>query len=1086
LGILIANSLICKQTAQRSLVSIKHVLLPSIRNNTIEPNYVSIAHHLIQQIQPRQQEMHKILPFVLLLLTTCSLLAQTTLGPAETGAKWRNVGPFRGGRSAAVTGVPGQPNLFYFGGTGGGVWRTQDGGRTWECISDGFFGGSIGAIEVAPSDQNVIYVGAGEVTVRGNVSAGTGMWKSEDAGRTWKQIGLKNSRHIARLRIHPTNSDMVYAAVLGDLFKDSKERGIYRSKDGGKNWERILFANEGAGAVDLAMDPTNPRILYASTWRVRRTPHSLSSGGDGSILWKSTDGGDSWVELTKNEGMTKDTIGIIGVTVSPVRPDRVWAIVESKSGGVFRSDDAGKTWKKVNEDRNLRQRAWYYTRIHADTKDEDMLYVMNVAYHRSKDGGKTFTSKYAPHGDHHDLWIAPEDPRRMIIGDDGGAQITYDGGATWTTYHNQPTAQFYRVSTDNAFPFRIYAAQQDNSSVRIEHRTSSGNIGERDFVSTAGGESGHIVADPTNPDIVYGGEYHGLLTRYDHKAQTQRAINVWPEDNMGHGAEDAKYRFQWNFPLFFSPHDPKKLFACSNYLHVSTDEGQSWSVISPDLTTNDKSRQRSSGGPITQDNTGVEYYCTIFAAAESPRVRDLFWVGSDDGLVHVSRDGGKNWTKTTPPTLPQWTMINCIEPDPHNDGGCYVAATGYKLGDYKPYLFYTADYGATWRQINKGIADEHFTRAIRADHKVKGLLYAGTEQGMYFSTDNGNSWKPFQLNLPIVPITDLTIKEHKLIAATQGRSIWMIDDLAPVQELAANANAQGSTRLFTPASTYRMPGYAGGKSLTAGENHPNGVMVHFWLKDLPDEKDKDTIALAFFDANGKLVRRYTNKTDDAKLELAKGGNRFVWDMTYPPAEKFDGMVLWSYDLTGALAVPGQYRVELQTKEGKQMANFDIVPDKRSASTAADFKAQFDFVQSVGDKLTQAHRAIKGIREVRGQMNAIKEKTDKKPEYKPLLDLIAQTDSVMTSVEKAIYQTQNRSSQDPLNFPVRLNDKLANLMGLNAQGDFAPTRQAMEVREYLFKLTDEQLAKWEQVKKGSLPQINRLFRELGVDLVKPKE
>jgi photosystem II stability/assembly factor-like uncharacterized protein len=1030
----------------------------------------------------------KHLYLLLFLMAACmpfwnQIQAQTTLTPTETGVNWRNVGPFRGGRSAAVTGVAGQPNLFYFGGTGGGVWRTQDGGRSWECITDGFFGGSIGAIEVAPSDHNVIYVGGGEVTVRGNVSYGTGMWKSDDAGRTWKSIGLKNSRHIPRLRVHPTNPDIVYAAVMGDLFKDSNDRGVYRSKDGGKNWEKVLFVNNAASAVDLAMDPTNPRILYASTWRIRRNPHSLSSGGEGSSLWKSTDGGDSWVELTKNEGMTKDTIGIIGVAVSAVRPDRVFAIVESKTGGVFRSDDGGKTWKKTNEDRNLRQRAWYYSRIYTDTKDEDVVYVMNVSYHKSKDGGKTFSGRNAPHGDHHDLWVAPEDPRRMIIADDGGAQITYDGGETWTTYHNQPTAQFYRVTTDNAFPFRIYAAQQDNSSVRIAHRTNGGSIGDRDFESTAGGESGHIAVDPLNPNIVYGGEYHGFLNRYDHANQSQRAINVWPEDNMGHGAEDAKYRFQWNFPLFFSPHNPKKLYACSNNLHVTTDEGQTWTVISPDLTTNDKSRQKSSGGPITQDNTSVEYYCTIFAAAESPRVRDLIWTGSDDGVVNVTRDGGKTWNNVTPASLPRWTMINCIEPDPFNDGGCYMAATSYKSGDYKPYLLYTSDYGVTWKQITNGIGEEHFTRVIRADQKVKGLLYAGTEQGMYFSSDNGANWKTMQLNLPIVPVTDLTIKENKLIAATQGRALWMIDDLNPIQQLASETQTNANIRLFTPAETYRMGGYGGGKSKFAGENHPNGVMVHFWIKDLPNEKD--TVALAFYDADNKLVRRYTNKTNDAKLELKKGGNRFVWDMTYPPAEKFDGMILWSYDLEGPKAVPGNYTVRLETKAETLNAPFKIVPDKRSKSTPADFKSQLDFVQSVGEKITKAHRAIKDIRDVRSQLAILKEKTDKKAEFKALTDLMTQTDSVMTSVEKAIYQTQNRSSQDPLNFPVRLNDKLANLMGLNAQSDFPPTQQSLDVRETLFRLTDEQLAKWEVIKKDNLPEINRLFRSLGVDLLKTK-
>ncbi|MBP6826194.1 MAG: glycosyl hydrolase, partial [Saprospiraceae bacterium] len=563
-------------------------------------------------------------------------------------AEWRCVGPFRGGRSAAVTGVAGKPNLFYFGGTGGGVWRTGDGGRTWDNISDGFFGGSVGAIEVAPSDPNVIYAGGGEVTVRGNVSYGSGIWKSDDAGKTWKSMGLKNSRHIPRIRVHPDNPDLVYAAVLGDLFKSSPDRGIYRSGDGGKNWERVLFVNEDAGAVDLCMDPGNPRILYASTWRIRRTPYSLSSGGQGSGLWKSTDSGDTWTELTRNEGLPqKDTIGIIGVAVSYTNPQRVWALVEAENGGVFRSDDGGKKWTKLNDDRNLRQRAWYYTRIYADTKDEDKVYVVNVAYHVSKDGGRTFLSKYAPHGDHHDLWVAPDDPRRLIIGDDGGAQISYDAGETWSTYHNQPTAQFYRLTTDNAFPYRIYAAQQDNSTVRIVHRSDGSSIGERDWEPTAGGESAHIAVDPLNNDIVYGGEYHGLLTRVDHRRKSSRSINVWPEDNMGHGAEDAKYRFQWNYPVFFSPNDPKKLYACSNYLHVSTDEGQSWQTISPDLTTNDKSRQKSSGGPITQDNTGVEYYCTVFAACESPYESGLIWTGSDDGLVNVTRDGGKNWSNVT-------------------------------------------------------------------------------------------------------------------------------------------------------------------------------------------------------------------------------------------------------------------------------------------------------------------------------------------------------------------------------------------------------------------------------------------------------
>lgn len=998
--------------------------------------------------------------------------------------RWRNIGPHRGGRSAAVTGVAGKPNLFYFGGTGGGVWRTQDGGRTWECISDGFFGGSIGAIEVAPSDPNVIYVGGGEVTVRGNVSYGTGLWKTDDAGKTWKNMGLRNSRHIPRIRVHPTNPDLVYAAVLGDLFKSSDERGIFRSHDGGKTWEKIKFVSPDAGAVDLCMDPTNPRILYATFWKVRRSPHALSSGGAGSSIWKSTDGGDSWTELTRNEGLPKDTVGIIGVAVSPVRPDRVFAIVESQTGGVFRSDDAGKTWKKVNDDRNLRQRAWYYTRIYADTRDEDVVYVMNVAYHKSKDGGKTFASKYAQHGDHHDLWVAPEDPRRMIIGDDGGAQISYDGGDTWSTYHNQPTAQFYRVTTDNAFPYRIYVAQQDNSTVRIPHRTDGGSIGELDWEPTAGGESGHIAVDPTDSEIVYGGEYHGFLSRVDHRRKTFRAINVWPEDNMGHGAEDAKYRFQWNFPLFFSPHDPKKLYACSQHLHVTTNEGQSWQTISPDLTTNDKARQKSSGGPITQDNTSVEYYCTIFAAAESRRVRDLIWTGSDDGLVHLTRDGGKTWTNVTPAELPKWTMINCIEPGPLSDGGCYLAATSYKNGDYRPLLFRTKDYGKTWQKITNGIENEDFTRAIRADAVRAGLLFAGTEQGMYVSFNDGDAWQKLQLNLPIVPITDLTLKGDDLIAATQGRAIWMLDDIAPLRQLAVEISSK-KVHLFKPSPAHRMRGGSGRGSKTSGENRANGVLVNFYLKQKPGEKD--TVRLAFLDAKNQTIKEFSNFGKEHKLEkLTDGGNQFAWDMRYPDAEKFDGMVLWSYDLTGQKAVPGAYRVRLTAFGQTEEQPFEILADPRSGATADDFARQFEFVQSVGAKLTEAHRAIVEIRDLRGQLNTLKERVGQAEKAKPIRDLIARMDSTMTGVEEAIYQTKNRSSQDPLNFPVRLNDKLANLMGLNADGDFPPTEQSLAVRTELFAKTDAELAKWQAVKTRDLPELNRLVRESGVDLVKVKE
>ena len=595
--------------------------------------------------------------------------------------QYREIGPFRGGRSAAVTGVPGEPKLFYFGATGGGVWKTEDGGITYKNISDGYFGGSIGSIAVAKSDPNVIYVGGGEVTVRGNVSSGYGMWKSEDAGKTWSFAGLPKSRHIPRIVIDPQNPNIVYAAVLGNIYKPTEERGVYKSTNGGKSWKKMLFANRHAGAVELVIDPGNPRNLYAATWRVQRTPYSLSSGGDGSALWKSTDRGETWKKISDHKGFAKGTLGIIGVTVSPVNPERVWAIVENKDqGGVYRSDDAGATWAKVNESRALRQRAWYYTKIYADTQDVNGVYVMNVAYHHSTDGGKTFKAHRAPHGDHHDLWISPEDNKRMIIGDDGGAQVSYDGGTTWSTYHNQPTAQFYRVTTDNAFPYRIYVAQQDNSTIRVRHRSFGRSIGEDDWQATAGGESAHIAIDPTNDDIVYGGSYGGFLTRVNHEKQSVRGINVWPDNPMGYGAEGMKYRFQWNFPILFSKHNPKRLYTFSNHVHVTENEGQSWDIISPDLTRNDPERLKSSGGPITQDNTGVEYYCTIFAANESPLQEGLLWVGSDDGVKFTLHEmqaqfgnTNKNWTDVTPKGMPEWMMINSVDPSPFDAGTCYVA-----------------------------------------------------------------------------------------------------------------------------------------------------------------------------------------------------------------------------------------------------------------------------------------------------------------------------------------------------------------------------------------------------------------------------
>lgn len=997
------------------------------------------------------------------------------------GMVWRSIGPFRGGRSAAVAGVPGKPNLYYFGATGGGVWRTTDAGNTWECISDGYFGGSIGAVAVSEWDNNVIYVGGGEKTVRGNVSYGYGIHKSVDAGKTWTHLGLKNSRHVSRIRIHPKDPDLVYVAVMGDLFKSSEERGVYRSKDGGKTWQRILFANADAGAVDLILDPNNPRIIYASTWRVRRTPYSLESGGEGSALWKSTDGGDTWRNITANKGLPKGVWGIAGIAVSPVNSDRLYAIIENENGGVYRSDDGGESWRKMNDDRNLRQRAWYYTRIYADTKELDRVIVVNVAYHTSNDGGRTFTAANAPHGDHHDLWIAPEDNQRMIIADDGGAQVSFDAGANWTTYHNQPTAQFYRVTTDNHFPYRIYGAQQDNSTLRILHRTNGFDINEQHWEATAGGESGHIAVDPNDNDVVYGGSYDGLLTRVNHRTGEIRGVNVWPDNPMGHGAEGMKYRFQWNFPIFFSPHDPKKLYTASNHLHVTYNEGQTWEIISPDLTRNDPTKLGPSGGPITKDNTSVEYYCTIFAVGESPYEKDFIVAGSDDGLIHVTRDGGKNWQKVGPRDMPEWTMINSVEFDPHNKGGIYIAGTRYKLGDYRPYLYKSKDYGQSWTKITDGIDAEHFTRVLRADPKRVGLLYAGTESGMYISFDDGASWKSFQLNLPIVPITDLAVKNDNLIAATQGRSFWLIDDLTPLHQL-NNTVASANAFLFKPMPSYRMAGAQGRPSKTAGQNHPGGVMIHYYLKDTA----KAQVSLEIMETNGTLIKKYSTKPNreqkEEALEIQPGLNRFVWNMRYPNAESFDGLIMWAASVVGPRAVPGNYKAKLTVNGQTMETEFEILKDPRSASSQQDLQAQFDFLISVRDKLSETHIAIKNIRQAREQINRVTTQTKGKDEFKELNDLSRNMLDEMKKIEEALYQTKNRSGQDPLNFPIRLNNKLAHLSSEAGRGDYRPTAQVIAVKNELSVAIDTELNKLKKVFNEQIPEFNKMVKQKELDAV----
>ena len=1007
-------------------------------------------------------------------------------GETLEGLEWREIGPYRGGRSAAVAGIPQDRETFYFGATGGGVWKTRNGGGSWENVSDGFFGGSIGAVAVSEWDPNVIYVGTGEKTVRGNVSHGDGVWKSTDAGRSWTHSGLNDSRHISRIRIHPKNPDLVYAAVMGHLFGPNEERGVYRSKNGGESWERILFANQQAGAVDLVMDPTNPRVLYATTWRVIRTPYSLESGGEGSGLWKSTDGGDSWTSLSANEGMPDAPLGISGITVSPSNPDNLYAIVEAAEGGVFRSTDAGETWKRVNQERKLRQRAWYYSRINADPADEDVVYVLNVRFHKSKDGGRTFESIATPHGDNHDLWIDPADPLRMVQANDGGANVSYDGGESWSVQSNQPTAQMYRVSTDNDFPFRLLGGQQDNSAVRIRIRSAQGSaIGERDWEPTAGGESGHIVADPRNPDVVYGGSYGGFLLRIDHASGDRRLINVWPDNPMGWGAAELKYRFNWNFPLMFSPHDPGVLYAAGNVLFRTIDEGQTWQAISPDLTRNDKSRQQPSGGEITKDNTSVEYYGTVFALAESLQEPGVIWAGTDDGLVQLTRDGGETWSDVTPRGLPENAQINSIEAHPFQAGGLYLAATSYKSDDFRPYLYRTTDYGKSWKKITDGIPDSEFTRVIRADHERPGLLYAGTERGAWVSADDGGTWETMQLNLPIVPVTDMAVKDGHLAVATQGRGYWIFDDLALLRQ--AGEETLGDTpHLFRPAPALRLQGRTADKPVNQGKNPPIGAVLHYWLPaDLPADAP---LELVISDDSGEVIRTYTRKpakddeskpegADDDRLLTADAGlNRVVWNLRYPSVKRFEKLVLWNDYLDGPRAVPGVYTATLTAGETLQSVPVDVRQDPRSSATADELQQQFDFAWSVNRKLTETHEAITRLRKARGQVESVAARVEDKEPYAEIQLAAEALVEDLDRIEETLYQTKLEARQDPLNFPIRLNDKLAGVMLGATIGDHPPTASSIEVRDELFAAVDRQLDALQGVLGSELDRFNALVAE----------
>lgn len=1010
---------------------------------------------------------------------------QTTDSILLSGIKFRSIGPYRGGRASGIVGDASNKNVYYFGATGGGVWKTQDGGNNWKNISDKFFGGSIGSIAIAPSDNRIIYVGTGENTLRGNVSEGNGMWKSTDGGKTWKNIGLSDSRHITKILIHPQNPNLVYAACIGHLFGSNEERGVFRSKDGGISWQKILYVSNQAGAVDMAMDAMNADIIYASTWKVIRTPYSMESGGQGSGLWKTTDGGNNWLNISRNKGLPeKDTLGIIGITVCPSNTDHLYAIVEAKSGGLFSSMDAGKTWTKVNAESKIRQRAWYFSKIEVDPNNENIVWVCNVELHKSTDGGKSFSTINTPHGDHHGIWIDPKDGNRLAIADDGGGVISLDAGKSWSTYYNQPTGQFYRVTTDNHFPYRIYGAQQDNTTIRILSRTYDGNINQSHWSSTAGFESGWLAPDPTDDEIVYGGNYCGYISRLDHRTGENRVVSVWPESSIGWGADSLKYRFQWNFPLFFSPHNPKKLYAAGNMLFVTENEGQSWKAISPDLTRNDKTRQAPSGGIITKDNTSVEYYCTIFAAAESPIEKDLIWCASDDGLVHITRDGGATWKNVTPTGLPDWMLYNSLEINPHKPGSIYLAGTRYKTDDNSQYILYTEDYGSTWKRLSAVNKNPYeFIRVVRADKKVKGLIYAGTERGLHFSTDNGQTWRSLQQNLPEVPITDLTIKNNDLIIATQGRAFWILDDLGMLQEFAENSNQISSAifHLYQPGQAYRMRGYQHSGS-GSGSNPPSGAVFNFYLKEI---NDSISVTAVIRNTKGQQVEKFSTKADkklkENELTVEKGINTFVWDLRYDRAETIDGMILWNGVPSGPMVAPGNYSITLKIGADSVVKNFSVTADPNYKISQSDYEAQTEFLLKVRDKFSETQNGIKKIREITATINNLIEKLG--PECPTeIKEGGGEITKKLKSIEEALYQTKAQSGQDVLNYPVKLNDKLAGIYNAAAAGQVAPSTQVKDAYDFVAGLIDIQLNQLKGIIDTDLKKFNQLAKEKDIPVI----
>jgi photosystem II stability/assembly factor-like uncharacterized protein len=1003
--------------------------------------------------------------------------------------RWRQVGPFRGGRVLAVTGVPGEPNVFYFGGASGGVWKTTDTGVTWQPIFDKQPTASIGAIAVAGSDHNIIYAGSGEACIRGNISYGNGVYKSVDGGKSWKNIGLKDTRHIGAVIIDPKNPNIVFVAALGHAYGPSEERGIFRTGDGGATWQKVLYKDSRTGGIDVVFDPRNSNTLFASLWEVYRTPWSLNSGGPGSGLYKSSDGGSTWT-LLEGHGLPTGIMGRIGVSVSGADSNRVYALVESKEGGLFRSDDGGESWKRVNEDGRLRQRAWYFTHIFADPKSADTVYALNTGMFRSTDGGKTFNLLPAPHGDHHGLWLDPDNPQHMINGNDGGATISIDGGATWSTQYNQPTAQFYHVITDDRWPYYIYGAQQDNSTIAIKSYDDDGVIGRQDWYDVGGGESGYIAPYPPEPNIVYAGA-ESLITRFDKRTQQTVEISVWPLDVSGNGAESLKHRFNWTSPLLISPHDPNTLYSAAEMIFKSTDGGQSWTAISGDLTRNDKSRQKPSGGPITLDITSVEYYDTVFTVAESPVKKDMIWAGTDDGRVHLTQDGGQHWANVTPPEMPEWSMVSIVEASHHDAGTAYIAVDRHKFDDFRPFIYRSRDYGKTWILAANGIPEGSYVRSVREDPRHKGLLFAGTETGVFFSIDDGSHWQPLKLNLPTVPVHDLTVHGDDLVAATHGRAFWVLDNITPLRQIDVKTTTPDAI-LYKPQTALRLhlPDAIERRG-PVGDNPPPGAMIDYYFKTAP----KDEVKLEIVDAGGKVVRTLSSREkkeaeqppewpDQVKevttIPAAAGMNRYAWNLRWEPPVKIPDAFYTGIGPQGPLVQPGQYTVRLTVGGQTFSQPMEVVLDPRVKDVKPeDLQKQFELAMEVRDANHELHQAVNQIRRYRAEIRILRQMFESDPGLKLVLDQATVLDKKMAPVEEQLIQVNMKGSEGNLAFPNKLNEQLDTFSAIVQAGDSAPTQQQYEVFKMLRGQLDQQLAAWKEINSSDVPAFNQLVKSSNI-------